>query len=103
MLKKLGSVLKIFKDSQEKVELVWVGDKEHDAFLRDYDNEFAKKYDAIRENFQKEGWGRYLDRADASVLELVEMCDAYYGSASHIALEFEVKKKPVMIMDVEVL
>lgn len=103
MLKKLESVLEIFKDSQEKVELIWVGDKEHDAFLRDYDNEFAKKYDAISENFQKEGWGIYLDRADASVSELVQMCDAYYGSASHIALEFEVKKKPVMIMDVEVL
>lgn len=103
MLKKLESVLEIFKDSQEKVELIWVGDKEHDAFLRDYDNEFAKKYDAVSESFQKEGWGKYFDRADVSVLELVEMCDAYYGSASHIALEFEVKKKPVMIMDVEVL
>ncbi len=103
MLKKLESVLKIFKGSQEKVALVWVGDKEHDVYLRDYDSEFAKKYDAIRENFQKEGWGIYLDRADASVSELVEMCDAYYGSASHIALEFEVKKKPVMIMDVEVI
>lgn len=103
MLKKLKSVLKIFKDSQEKVELIWIGDKEHDAFLRDYDNEFAKKYDAISESFQKEGWGKYFDRADVSVLELVEMCDAYYGSASHIALEFEVKKKPVMVMDVEVL
>ena len=103
MLKKLESVLEIFKGSQEKVELIWIGDKEHDVFLKNYDSEFAKKYDATRENFQKEGWGRYLDRADASVLELVEMCDAYYGSASHIALEFEVKKKPVMIMDVEVL
>ena len=103
MLKKLESVLEIFKDRQEKVELIWVGDKEHDAFLRDYDNEFAKKYDAVSESFQKEGWGKYFDRADVSVLELVEMCDAYYGSASHIALEFEVKKKPVMIMDVEVL
>ena len=71
--------------------------------MRDYDNEFAKKYDAVSESFQKEGWGKYFDRADVSVLELVEMCDAYYGSASHIALEFEVKKKPVMIMDVEVL
>lgn len=103
MLKKLESVLEIFKGSQEKVELIWIGDKEHDVFLKNYDSEFAKKYDAISENFQKEGWGTYLDRTDASVSELVQMCDAYYGSASHIALEFEVKKKPVMIMDVEVL
>lgn len=34
--------------------------------------------------------------------EIVAMCDAYYGSEGYIALEFEVEKKPVMIMDVEV-
>ena len=102
MLKKLQSVLTIFRDSQDKVELLWIGDKEHDDFLKKYDSEFAEKYEAIIKEFVKEGWGRYLDRTDASVSEIVAMCDAYYGSASHIALEFEVKKKPVMIMDVEV-
>ena len=51
----------------------------------------------------QEGWGTYLDRTDIEVSEIAAMCDAYYGSASHIALEFEVKKKPVMIMDVEVI
>lgn len=103
MLEKLQSVLTIFRDSQEKVELLWIGDREHDAFLKEYDSEFAEKYEAIIKDFVKEGWGRYLDRTDASVSEVVAMCDAYYGSASHIALEFEVKKKPVMIMDVEVM
>ena len=103
MLKKIQSVLTIFRDSQEKVELLWIGDREHDAFLKKYDSEFAEKYEAIIKDFVKEGWGRYLDRTDASVSEVVAMCDAYYGSASHIALEFEVKKKPVMIMDVEVM
>lgn len=103
MLEKLQSVLTIFRDSQEKVELLWIGDREHDAFLKKYDSEFAEKYEAIIKEFVKEGWGRYLDRTDASVSEVVAMCDAYYGSASHIALEFEVKKKPVMIMDVEVM
>ena len=102
MLEKLQSVLTIFRDSQEKVELLWIGDREHDAFLKKYDSKFAEKYEVVIKEFVKEGWGRYLDRTDASVSEVVAMCDAYYGSASHIALEFEVKKKPVMIMDVEV-
>lgn len=102
MLKKLQSILTIFRDSQEKVELIWIGDRERDVFLKEYDSEFAEKYEAVIKEFVKEGWGRYLDRTDASVSEVVAMCDAYYGSASHIALEFEVKKKPVMIMDVEV-
>lgn len=103
MLKKLQSVLTIFRDNQEKVELLWIGDREHDAFLKKYDSKFAEKYEEVIKEFVKEGWGRYLDRTDASVSEVVAMCDAYYGSASHIALEFEVKKKPVMIMDVEVM
>lgn len=103
MLKKLQSVLTVFRDSQEKVELLWIGDREHDAFLKKYDSKFAEKYEEVIKEFVKEGWGRYLDRTDASVSEVVAMCDAYYGSASHIALEFEVKKKPVMIMDVEVM
>lgn len=103
MLKKLQSVLTIFRDNQEKVELLWIGDREHDAFLKKYDSKFAEKYEEVIREFVKEGWGRYLDRTDASVSEVVAMCDAYYGSASHIALEFEVKKKPVMIMDVEVI
>lgn len=103
MLEKLQSVLTIFRNSQEKVELLWIGDREHDVFLKKYDSEFAEKYEAIIKDFVKEGWGRYLDRTDASVSEVVATCDAYYGSASHIALEFEVKKKPVMIMDVEVM
>lgn len=103
MIRKLQSVLEIFKDSREKVELIWIGDREHDSFLQKYDNEFAEKYNAVRDNFIQEGWGRYFDRSDASVAEVVSMCDAYYGSGSHIALEFEVKKKPVMIMDVEVM
>lgn len=103
MIRKLQSVLEIFKDSREKVELIWIGDKEHDAFLKKYDCAFADRYDAIRVNFRKENWGLYLDRSEISVSEVVSMCDAYYGSGSHIALEFEVKKKPVMIMDVEVM
>lgn len=102
MLKKIRSVFEIFHDNKQKVELIWIGDKKHDAFLKKYDSKFAERYETVRENFQKEGWGRYLDRSEASVSELVTTCDAYYGSASHIALEFEVKKKPVMIMDVEV-
>lgn len=103
MFKKLQSVIEIFRGSKEKVELIWIGDKEHDAFLKEYNQDLAEKYQAITREFMQEGWGTYLDRTDIEVSEIAAMCDAYYGSASHIALEFEVKKKPVMIMDVEVI
>ena len=103
MFRKLQSVVEIFRGSKQKVELVWIGDKEHDAFFKEYNPDLAEKYQAITREFMKEGWGTYLDRTDIEVSEITAMCDAYYGSASHIALEFEVKKKPVMIMDVEVI
>ena len=102
MLKKMEAVIQTFADNKDTVELLWIGDAEHDAFLNRYDSRFAQEYDRIRTHFINGGLGRYIDRKDASVAEIVAMCDAYYGSASHIALEFEVEKKPVMIMSVEV-
>lgn len=88
MIRKLQSVLEIFKDSREKVELIWIGDKEHDAFLKKYDCAFADRYDAIRVNFRKENWGLYLDRSEISVSEVVSMCDAYYGTCRNKNINF---------------
>ncbi len=101
MLKKMEAVIRTFADNRDTVELLWIGDAEHDAFLRQYDSQFAQEYDRIIKSFIIGGLGRYIDRKDASVSEIVAMCDAYYGSESHIALEFQEKRKPVMIMDVE--
>ena len=102
MLEKLERVIEIFRENKNKVELVWISDKEHECFLRQQNKELAERIDDLKKKFEKENWGLHFDRKEASVAQIVAMCDAYYGSASHIALEFEVKKKPVMIMDVEV-
>lgn len=102
MPKKMEAVIRTFADNRDTVELLWIGDAEHDTFLNRYDSRLAQEYDRIRTRFINGGLGRYIDRTDASVAEIIAMCDAYYGSESHIALEFEVEKKPVMIMDVEV-
>lgn len=102
MLEKLESVVEIFRESKNKVELVWISDKEHECFLQQQNKGLAERIDDFKRKFEKENWGLHFDREEASVAQIVAMCDAYYGSASHIALEFEVKKKPVMIMDVEI-
>lgn len=102
MLEKLESIIEIFRENKNKVEMVWISDKEHECFLRQQNKVLAEKIDDIKKKFVKENWGLHFYREEASVAEIVDMCDAYYGSTSHIALEFEVKKKPVMIMDVEV-
>lgn len=101
MIEKLASVLNVFQDNKDKVELIWICDKEHEEYLMKSDGELEKGYSGAKEIMKREGIGRCIYRDEVSVAEIVEMCDAYYGSASHIALEFEVKKRTTMIMDVE--
>lgn len=71
------------------------------VFFEEYDSKFKEWYETVEEKFRKDGWGRFLDQSDVNESEIVTTCDVYYGGVSHIALEFEVKKKRVMIMGME--
>ena len=44
----------------------------------------------------------FCDLRENSVSEIVAGCDAYYGSASPLVVEFVRAKKPVMIADMKV-
>ena len=44
-------------------------------------------------------WCGYCDLRDNSAEEIVAACDAYYGSASPLVVDFVRAKKPVMIAD----
>lgn len=103
MIKKLKSVIEVFASRKDIVEIVWICDEEHEQYLEKYNFELAKKYLDIRKMVLDEGIGDYVWRKKSEIMELVDMCDAYYGSESHIAMEFQMKKKPVMIMDVDIM
>lgn len=47
-------------------------------------------------------WGGLCDLRENSTEEIVDACDAYYGSASPLVVEFVRAKKPVMIADYRV-
>ncbi|MBO6298443.1 MAG: LicD family protein [Lachnospiraceae bacterium] len=47
-------------------------------------------------------WGGLCDLRENSAEEIVEACDAYYGSPSPLVVEFVRAKKPVMIADYRV-
>ncbi len=47
-------------------------------------------------------WGGLCDLRENAPEEIVEACDAYYGSASPLVVEFVRAKKPVMIADYRV-
>ena len=59
------------------------------------------EYVRLKNEYHKHGIGAMIYRSDISIDEIVEKCDAYYGCESHIALEFSVNKKPVMILSVD--
>lgn len=47
-------------------------------------------------------WGGLCDLRENEMTEIIEGCDAYYGSASPLVVEFVRAKKPVMIADYRV-
>ncbi len=47
-------------------------------------------------------WCGYCDLRENSAEEIVVACDAYYGSASPLVVDFVRAKKPVMIADYRV-
>ena len=64
--------------------------------LREQVEPFVQEIEAALE------WGGLCDLRENSVEEIVEACDAYYGSPSPLAVEFVRAKKPVMIADYRV-
>lgn len=102
MIEKLKSVLGVLHNNKDKVELIWIFDRGHEANLKKNEEGLEKRYSDLKEIMEREGIGRCIYRDEMSVSEIVDMCDAYYGSESRLALDFWMKKKPVMIMKTDI-
>lgn len=102
MIEKLKSVLGVLQNSKDKVELIWIFDRGHEAYLKKNEERLEKRYSDLKEIMERDGIGRCIYRDEMSVSEIVDMCDAYYGSESRLALDFWMKKKPVMIMKTDI-
>ncbi|MBP3296015.1 MAG: hypothetical protein J6M27_05490, partial [Lachnospiraceae bacterium] len=64
--------------------------------LREQVEPFVQEIEAALE------WGGLCDMRENGADEIVEACDAYYGSPSPLVVEFVRAKKPVMIADYRV-
>ena len=102
MIEKLKSVLGVLHNNKDKVELIWIFDRGHEAYLKKNEEGLEKRYSDLKEIMERDGIGRCIYRDEMSVSEIVDMCDAYYGSESRLALDFWMKKKPVMIMKTDI-
>lgn len=103
MMKKLHSVISVFENNRDSVEMVWICDGETEQYLEKYNSKLEKEYAKAKKIIIDKSIGYYIYREGRSIVELVDMCDAYYGCESYIALEFSMNKKPVMVMEVEVM
>ncbi len=103
MIKKLESVIEVFAGNKNIVEIVWVCDKGHEMYLRNYDEKLATGYMEIKKRILCENIGKCIYREENDVAKIVRMCDAYYGSEGSIGLEFMLAKKPEMIMNADLL
>ncbi len=103
MMKKLHSVINVFENNRDSVEMVWICDGETEQYLEKYNPKLEKEYAKAKRIIMDKRIGYYIYREGRSIVELVDMCDVYYGCESYIALEFSMNKKPVMVMEVEVM
>ena len=83
--------------------MVWICDSEYEKYLHDYYENLFDGYVRAKDLMIHDNLGLCIYRNEKNLKEIVGMCDAYYGSESRLVLEFVMKKKPVMIMDVEIL
>lgn len=100
MLDKIENVLKIFKDRQEEIALLWRPHPLIPATIQSMRPQLWERYDKIVKDYRSEGWGIYDDTTDLD--RAIRLCDAYYGDPSSVIQLCKKAGVPVMVQDVEV-
>lgn len=101
MLIKIKDVLRVFKENQDEVALLW---RPHPLMMQTIESmrpELKTEYLAIVQQYREEGWGIYDDSADMD--RAVALSDAYYGDSSSVVQVYQETGKPVMVQNVEVM
>lgn len=101
MIEKIKDVLKVFKENQEEVALLWRPHPLMEATIKSVRPGLWEVYQEIVKQYREEGWGIYDDTAELE--RAVELSDAYYGDASSVVQLCEKIKKPVMYQNIEIL
>lgn len=100
VLAKIKDVLRIFKENQDEIALLWRPHPLIKATMESMRPQLCTEYDMIVRNYIEEGWGIYDDTADVS--RAVAISDAYYGDESSVVQVYQKVGKPVMIQDVKI-
>lgn len=98
---KIESALKIFRENQDEIALLWRPHPLIESTMKSMRPEVMQKYMLLKEHYLAEGWGIYDETADVD--RAVVLSDAYYGDASSVVQLYQQTGKPIMIQNVEIL
>ena len=96
---KIKNVLRIFKENQEEVALLWRPHPLIEATIKSIRPMLWEEYKEIVDGYRSEGWGIYDDSPDLD--RAVALCDAYYGDPSSVVQLCQKVGVPVMYQYVE--
>ena len=99
MLRKIESVLRIFRENQEEVTLLWRPHPLMKATIQSMRPGLREGYERLVEQYRAEDWGIYDDTADLD--RAIAVSDAYYGDWSSVVELCRSVGMPVMVQDVE--
>ena len=97
----IPDVLKVFKENQEEVALLWRPHPLIEATIKSVRVRLWEEYKEIVDTYRAEGWGIYDDTADLD--RAIALSDAYYGDASSVVELCKEKGMPVMGQNIEVI
>lgn len=98
---KIKDVLRVFKENQEEVALLWRPHPLIEATIKSVRVRLWEEYKEIVDTYRAEGWGIYDDTADLD--RAIAVSDGYYGDGSSIVQLYQKTKKPIMIQDVSII
>lgn len=101
MLLKIKDVLRIFKENQDKVTLLWRPHPLIKATLESMRPELINEYEEIVREYREEGWGIYDDTPDLD--RAIAISDGYYGDGSSVVQLCQTVGMPVMIQNVKIV
>ncbi len=98
---KIKDVLRVFKENQEEVALLWRPHPLIEATIKSVRTRLWDEYKEIVDTYRREGWGIYDDTVELD--RAIAVSDGYYGDWSSVVQLCQEKGMPVMIQDAEIL
>lgn len=99
-IKKIETVLNIFRDNQEETALLWRPHPMIEIMIKSMCPDLLEQYLEIKNRYIEEAWGIYDETADLD--RAIAISDAYYGDMSSVVQLYQQTGKPIMIQNVEI-